>query len=253
MKKIILGTVFAVSLFSHAAFAGLEEGKRYFENKEWPKAIAELSPLADAGDEQAMMMMATIYLDGLGVQKNSLKALEYYKRAAMEKNNLDAMVAIGAAYQSGKLNVEKNPKIANAWFARAAEMGDPTGAFFFAITLFQGDLTQKTDFVRNPVAAYKWFLITSYNQTNRRFANAGREMAQMARGRLTFEQINLAQKEAKEWRPKTAKDFDSFPLMPMPEISLPDMPAAGDKKPADGAAKPAPAAQKPAADATPKK
>lgn len=217
MKKYAVIVLAALLFTAQFAFAGLDEGKKHFEQKEWPKAIAELSPLADAGDEQALMMMASIYLDGLGVPKNPLKALEYYKRAAVEKNNVDAMVGIGAAYQSGTLMVEKNTKVANAWFGRAAELGDAAGAFFYAITFFQGDLTRKTDFVQNQVAAYKWFLITSYNQKNRRFANAGRELAQMTRGRLTFEQINLAQKESKEWRPKDPKDLGDPPPMPLPE------------------------------------
>ena len=197
LLRFVLIMFFIFSVAS-PAFAGFDEGKKAYDSKDWPKALAELKPLADKGDDKAMLLLGNIYSDGDGVPADYKKALEFYEHSA-EKNNPIAMLAAAAMYANG-IGAEKNTDKANRWFRTAAETGDQTGAFFYAQSFINDN--PNPDFY----SSYKWFLIASQRGENKQLQEAAKDLAErIARARLTSTEMLKAGKEAKEWQPPAKK------------------------------------------------
>lgn len=96
MKSAILGTVLSVALWATPVFAGLSDALTAFEIKKYDQAFAEFSYLADEGDATAAYYLGKMYAQGLGVEKNETKAVEYYQRAENAYN-------IDAAYELAEI------------------------------------------------------------------------------------------------------------------------------------------------------
>lgn len=78
---------------------------------------------AEAGDSEAQNRMATIYFEGLlQVELNVAKAIDWYKRAAMQ-HHIDAIYSLGYIYNEG-VGVMRNMKAAISYFEQAAQLGD---------------------------------------------------------------------------------------------------------------------------------
>lgn len=201
-------------LLSFPAFAGFEEGKSAYDRKDWRTAIAELRPLAENGDDRAMVIIANMYSEGLGVIQNGKEAMSLYKRAATQKNNTDAMVAIASLYINGG-GVAKNFRTAQEWYLHAAELGDPLGAFFYATLTLRGNRKAGDDVKPDFYNACKWFLISAKYQKHQKLKRTAEEFARnISRQKLTPEQAAAAAREAGNWAPKPAKVLNSFPSDP---------------------------------------
>lgn len=92
MKKYLAGTALAVCLFASTAFADLTEALTAFNVKRYDQALAEFSYLADEGDATAYYYLGKMYAEGLGVEQDTAKAVEYYQKA-------EKMYNIDAAYE----------------------------------------------------------------------------------------------------------------------------------------------------------
>ena len=241
LQRILLISFFLA--FSSPAFAGFDEGKQAYDKKDWLTAIKELRPLAERGDDRAMILLANMYAGGYGVVPSHEESLALYKRAAIEKSNPQAMDAVGAAYVSAT-GVDQNLATALEWFHRSAKLGDQMGAFFYASILVQGNKTAPNKIQPDPYAAYKWFKIAAANPQNPTFQQYSDKIAQgiIAKKMLTPEEIVKVEKEVAAWKPIEAKDLGPVPVdppqtpkkpVPVPEKestvkSLPP-PAATDK------------------------
>jgi TPR repeat protein len=218
------------------ARADYEAGKRAYESKVWVEAIKELRPLAEAGDDRAQFLLGKMYLDGNGVISSPVEAMRLYRQAA-EKNNILAMLSIAGIYQGG-IGYPKNAKLVNAWLGRAAQLGDQFAANLYAVSLFQGDVTQKTDLKPDVLGAYKWWKIASGMNTYPHVRDAAAEAAKLAMNRLNSVEIAKAEKEAAAWKPA-----DPASLGPLPpeeertEYKAPAPPAAPAKAPGQEPAK----------------
>jgi uncharacterized protein len=207
MKHRLLFLLAFIGFFSSAAFAGFEEGKRAYDQQDWAKAITELRPLAEAGDDRAMILIGNMYSQGFGVIRSYKEALDLYRRAAVEKNNPEAMLAMGALYTSG-LGVPVSFNIAKQWYERAALLGNQQGAFFYATVLFRGNKSTTDDLKPDLYSAYKWYKIAAAEKGNQKVADTASEIAKiMAKEKLTPEEVVKADKEAAEWKPLTVKDL----------------------------------------------
>jgi hypothetical protein len=200
-------------LLASPALAGFEEGKNAYDRKDWAGAITELRPLAEAGDDRAMIIIANMYNDGLGVSQNPAEALSLYKRAA-EKNNTEAMVAIAALYTSGE-GVEQSLNAAAQWFLRAGSLGDQTGAFFYATILFRGNKSAADDLKPDPYNSYKWFRIAAKEKQYPKYSQAAGELARrVAEKFLAAEDAAKADREAALWKPIDASSLGPAPADP---------------------------------------
>jgi len=66
-----------------------------------------------------------MYRDGRGVDKDEVRAVNWYRLAA-EQGYSDAQVNLGLMYEEG-LGVLKDEMEAISWYCRAAEQGDSDG------------------------------------------------------------------------------------------------------------------------------
>ena len=210
--------------FATPAFAGFEEGKKAYEKQDWVRAITELRPLAEAGDDRAMLLLGNMYSEGYGVMRSYKEALSLYKRAAVEKNNAEAMLAMGAMYTSGR-GVEARLNTAKEWFLRAAELGSQQAAFFYATVLFQGNKSATDDIQPDAYQSYKWFRIAEKEPPAGHFQQAAKQIADLiAEKRLKAEDVLKADKEAAAWKPVTAESLGPPPEGPVTTTPSPGSP-----------------------------
>jgi TPR repeat protein len=200
LKQFFLSLFFAV-LFSSAVWAGFEEGKKAYDRQDWVRAVYHLRPAAEAGDDRAMVVLGNMYLDGYGVDKDGREALALYARAA-EKGNTSAMIGAATVWLRG-FGVPKNITQAMAWFGKAAKAGDQTGAFFYAITLYQGfkgtngDGTP-LDIPADHPQAYKWFQIAAKPDIGSRddkMATHAASLAALVAQKIKPEEVEAMDKE----------------------------------------------------------
>ena len=90
-----------------AALAAMDRG-------DYATARAELSRLASAGDDNAMITLALFYHQGRGVPQDYAKAMDWYLKA-FPLSNGDAYNNLGVMYRDG-LGTAANRKIAYALF-----------------------------------------------------------------------------------------------------------------------------------------
>lgn len=200
--------VFLLALHA-AAFADFNEGRRAYDKRDWKNAIINLRPEAERGDDRAMVILANMYSDGLGVQKDLKEAFGLYHRAA-QKNNSAGIIAVATMYQNG-FGVEPNGKLSIDWFKRSAELGHQTGAFFYAVALYQGSKGVTYDVKPDHKEAYKWFRIAAKSDTNDRLKKAAATMADTLGKQLTGEDLTAADREVLLWKPKTPEELGPFP------------------------------------------
>ncbi|MFQ3215370.1 MAG: YD repeat-containing protein, partial [Marivirga sp.] len=76
---------------------------------------------AKAGESESQKIVGNHYLDGDIVEKDESKALDWYKKSALQSNP-KAIYNIGYLYSSGR-GVEEDQKVALLWFKKSANLG----------------------------------------------------------------------------------------------------------------------------------
>ncbi len=174
MKTVLFSTICGALLISTAAFAGLSEALTAFEIKRYDQAFSEFSYLADEGDATAYYYLGKMYAQGLGVEKDEQRAVEYYQKAekaynidaayelaemllaeAKDKNDerfqtglkylkraayagqANALNQLGEMYEQGN-NVTKDYKSAFGFYLMGALKGDAKSQFNVARLYFAG-------------------------------------------------------------------------------------------------------------------
>jgi TPR repeat protein len=112
------------------------EGLRAYDARDYAAARAAWAPLAALGHPEAMVGLAQLYLDGLGVEPDPERALALYRSAA-EQGYTYAMRKLGVHYLLGE-KVSADPAAALAWRLRAARAGDPKAQYEAAVQLLDG-------------------------------------------------------------------------------------------------------------------
>jgi len=78
----IAAAVAAMALFPMQALADADAAWKSYCGRAYARALAELRPLAEAGDAKAQYYLASIYLDGSAVPRSAATAVELLQRAA---------------------------------------------------------------------------------------------------------------------------------------------------------------------------
>ncbi len=124
MKRIslaaILATAFAAPL---PAQADLAAGVAALQEEQYDKALAELKPLATAGDVEAQFRMGQMFENGWSVRASYQEALVWYRRAA-DRGHVEATIRIGDFHQHG-FGIPRSRREAYGWYLKAAEKGHP--------------------------------------------------------------------------------------------------------------------------------
>ena len=77
---------------------------------------------ADAGYHRGYLMIAFCYLEGIFVEEDNAKALQWFEKGA-EAGNLLAMYNAASMYEEGEDGVKRDLKRAKYWYQKAAAEG----------------------------------------------------------------------------------------------------------------------------------
>lgn len=122
----------------------LEFGRRY------PEAARAYRTAADAGSTSAMVALAVLHINGLGVATDLTAAREWLEKAAADGDAL-AMTNLGSLHGAGA-GVPIDLRKANEWFTKAAERNSAEAMFQLGLMSQDGDVAPKDD-----AAARTWF------------------------------------------------------------------------------------------------
>ncbi len=135
-------------LLSAAAPAPIDQAIAAYRAGRMEEARALSEPLANSGDAKAATMMGFLFEQGLGGKKDEARAVAYYRQAA-EKNDSDALVALGRLGLDNKGHIELAET--QAFLSRAAEQGRTDAAGLLGGALLNGRFGK-----RDVAGAVKW-------------------------------------------------------------------------------------------------
>lgn len=128
-----------------------EEAVAAYEEKDYEKAYPLLTPLAEAGDENAQYYLGSMYEYGWGVKWSDKQALYWYLKSA-KAGHAEAQNTVANLYYLGASGVKQNKKTAFKWFMKAAKNGHADAQFDLAVNYRWGNGTKK-----NLEKALEWF------------------------------------------------------------------------------------------------
>ena len=114
-----------------------------FESKNFPVAMAMLTPYANKGDAHAQHMLAIMFQNGLGAVRSDERAYHYMLQSA-EQGYAIAQHGIGFMYLEGEC-AEKNGEKAVEWFTKAADQGLQGSLTTLGMMYQQGTLVEQDE------------------------------------------------------------------------------------------------------------
>ena len=120
----ILATLLAVS---SPAVADIEEARDLMDAGRFAEARAALWPAARSGNADAEELIGVMYAQGLGVERDPVRAFEWYLRSAM-KGHPGAQSGVGWYYEVGLGMPAPDLIRAYLWYVLSAIGGDPDAA-----------------------------------------------------------------------------------------------------------------------------
>ena len=110
-----------------AANSALEAARDLMEADRYTEAMAALLPLARSGNADAEELIGVMYAMGLGVERDDVRAFEWYLRASL-KGHPGAQSGIGWYYEIGRGMPQPDLVRAYMWYVLSAIGGDPDAA-----------------------------------------------------------------------------------------------------------------------------
>jgi TPR repeat protein len=114
---LVAGALFAVP----AAGQDLAAGREAYRRQDFATALVELHPLARSGTAEAQFLVAMMYSNGFGVQKNREEAANWYGLAARQGHPV-AQLHLGFYFRRG-YGVPEDRVMSYMWTALSAELG----------------------------------------------------------------------------------------------------------------------------------
>ena len=124
MRQFFLAIPFLVPL---AAGAEIETARDLMDAQDYPAAMAELLPAARSGNAEAEELIGVMYALGLGVERDDIRAFEWYLRASM-KGHAGAQSGVGWYYEVGRGLPAPDLVRAYMWYGLSTIGGDPDAA-----------------------------------------------------------------------------------------------------------------------------
>ncbi|MEL6799843.1 MAG: tetratricopeptide repeat protein [Pseudomonadota bacterium] len=109
------------------AVAELEHARDLMEAGRFEEAMAAFLPAARSGNAEAEEWIGVMYALGLGVERDDVRAFEWYLRAAM-KGHPGAQSGVGWYYEVGRGMPAPDLVRAYMWYVLSAIGGDPDAA-----------------------------------------------------------------------------------------------------------------------------
>ena len=114
-------------MFPFATFAEIENARDLMEASKFEEAMQELLPAARSGNAEAEELIGIMYAMGLGVERDDVRAFEWYLRSAL-KGHPGAQSGIGWYYEIGRGLPAPDLIRAYTWYVLSAIGGDPDAA-----------------------------------------------------------------------------------------------------------------------------
>lgn len=118
----LLGTLTAIT-----AFGDIEKGRDLMDEGNFKAAYEALLPAAKSGNADAEELIGVMYAMGLGVEKDDIRAFDWYLRASL-KGHAGAQSGIGWYYEVGRGLTAPDLVRAYTWYVLSAIGGDPDAA-----------------------------------------------------------------------------------------------------------------------------
>ena len=124
---LTLCVLFSTAIATAGVAGSVEEGRDLMEAGRFEAAMEAFEGPARAGNADAEELIGTLYALGLGVRRDDVRALEWYRRAAM-KGHAGAMSGVGWYYEVGRGLPAPDLVRAYVWYVLSAIGGDPDAA-----------------------------------------------------------------------------------------------------------------------------
>lgn len=124
-KRLIL----AMMMFFYASIAQaeIETARDLMEQNKFAEAMQQLLPAARSGNADAEELIGVMYAMGLGVERDDVRAFDWYLRASM-KGHPGAQSGVGWYYEVGRGMPTPDLVRAYTWYVLSAIGGDPDAA-----------------------------------------------------------------------------------------------------------------------------
>lgn len=113
-----------------------EDGRTAYQDKDYKKALAILTPLAEEGDSQAQVTLGIMYDYGQGVEKDPAEAMKWYLKAA-EQGIPVVQHDVGVKYFQG-MGVKQSYDKAAYWWEQSANAGLADSQFNLGLMYYRG-------------------------------------------------------------------------------------------------------------------
>lgn len=134
-------SVLALSLLLVGCAGPMRVGMRAWEAGDGPRALAEWTPLAEAGDAEAQFLVALAHEEGRGGPPDAVVAARWY-RAAAEQGHAGAQTNLGLLHYRG-VGVERSVAEAARWYRAAADQGLADACTKLGTLYFNGEGVEK--------------------------------------------------------------------------------------------------------------
>lgn len=127
MKKILIQSTLFFSLVGGPVFADVESARQLMETNQFFEARKALLPMANSGNADAEELIGVMYAMGLGVEKDTRRAFEWYMRASL-KGHAGAQSGVAWYYETGLGLPSVDLVRGYMWYVLSAIGGDPDAA-----------------------------------------------------------------------------------------------------------------------------
>ena len=119
--------LFILLFLPSIVFAEIENARDLMEDGKFKEAMEELMPAARSGNADAEELIGIMYAMGLGVDRDDVRAFEWYLRSSM-KGHPGAQSGVGWYYETGRGMPAPDLIRAYTWYVLSAIGGDPDAA-----------------------------------------------------------------------------------------------------------------------------
>lgn len=173
------------------ARADFQAGNDAYNRKDYETALREWKPLAEQGNADAQYTLGAMYDKGKGVPQDYVQARQWYEQAAAQ-GHAKAQVNLGLLYDKGQ-GVPQDYGQARHWWEKAAAQGFAKAQYILGVLYHKG---RSGGVQKDYVKAHMWYNLAGAN---------GYKDSVTLRDALTkymnYDQIEEAQKLAREWKP----------------------------------------------------
>ena len=173
--------------------AKIKEAEAAFQARDFATALKELKPYLKKKKQptRASLILARMYLEGLGVPANYSRAFQHLSRPA-KKGNAWAATELGKLYLTGSGVMHSNAK-AKTWFKKAASVG------YGPAQIELGHIHAKgLSLAINKIMAYAWYNLAASSLMGEQRTVALKYRDQLATT-MTEAEIVVAQARSLDW------------------------------------------------------